>query len=233
MSDSDGENGYTSGDLIVHVVERDGDLYTLSFSDGGRSYQMGLVNVATREIVVPFVYNALWFIPGEKLFGVIGEFFDDVPMSYREITYTGSAKRVRIDGQVIGVDRATGCFTLCKTALVDYTPTEQGSGHDGTVILHALLDSDYRPVLGYVIDAIWPETVRFTDGMAIVQTGSTTWVGDFRWLMGNGKYGVIDTAGRFLVEPKYDRLQYLGGNRFTAQDGETLTTITIDRQLAD
>lgn len=47
------------------------------------------------------------------------------------------------------------------------------------------------------------------DGLMAIQTGSTLWDGSIKYgAYGNGKYGLIDTTGKFVSANDFDGIQW-------------------------
>ena len=140
---------------------------------------------------------------------------------YYEIDEDGKSKQVPINDQVMWVDDQ-GYITIYREFIVDYTPTEYDTGKDGTVFKMGLLDRDYHVILEPIHEAIWPEAIRFYDDRAIIKVGSKNWTGSFRGIWGDGKYGMIDRSGQYMMEPVYDQLLNLKyGKYLVEQNGIT------------
>ncbi len=195
------------------------------FSDGSFIGKRGVLNRKTDEIVIPAHYEELYLFPERnKYLAGIADITEDgvvTRVRYYEIDEDGKSKQVPINDQVMWVDDQ-GYITIYREFIVDYTPTEYDTGKDGTVFKMGLLDRDYHVILEPIHEAIWPEAIRFYDDRAIIKVGSKNWTGSFRGIWGDGKYGMIDRSGQYMMEPVYDQLLNLKyGKYLVEQNGIT------------
>ncbi|MGG1663390.1 leucine-rich repeat protein [Brevibacillus sp. NRS-1366] len=124
---------------------------------------------------------------------------------------------------ITGIDRE-GYITVVREKTVqleDYHPGHQDL-ESMTIYQLGLYDSNLKMILDFSVEALWPKSITFFDNMAVVQTKGMTWraTDSFSRYMkspsGNGKYGVIDRTGAFVIPPRFDQINYLGYGRFEA-----------------
>jgi len=203
---------FTLDNAVISFSQRDNEFYIVRVVSADAEL-CGLVNMNTRTVAVPFEYSDLFFIPNSKLLGVIATSAGAV--KHYEVDYYGNTTPVFIEGDIAAVERETGYVTLVKKIMVNCASTEaNAAGTEIAVYLHALLDNHYHWVLDYIVEAHEPTGITFQDDMAVIKTCSTEWVGDFRGFAGNGKYGVIDRAGTYLLASQYDTIAYTGTGKF-------------------
>ena len=111
------------------------------------------------------------------------------------------------------------------------------------VLQYRLLDSDMNVVRGDLDGGIMVTPPTFHDGLMAVQTGSTLWNGSIKYgAYGNGKYGLIDTTGKFVSANDFDGIQWnytriIGkrGDKFyliASDGGETALPKNLDQYSA-
>jgi len=218
-------DGYNPHDFYPH--ESKGDISIVCPNDQMPGEMYGLVNTATREVIAPCVYDAMYFMSGGKVLAVQGKVIplpfgtgeaDD--LQYFEIDYNGRVTPVHIDGNVCGVDPETGYIILSKPKFFPHfqAPADASDGVWGYV--YALLDNHYQPVVDYILDqAHLHRVLEFRDGIAVIRTGRTFWASsDAPGGIGTGGlFGVIDLTGTFVIPPEYNMIQYLGNGIFEAR----------------
>ena len=207
------------------------------------------------------LWDSIYFIPGDKLFvanyewlscppeteGVIFRTYEDdgteAPYTpFYEIDYQGNLTPVYIDGRHTRVDEE-GYITLHQYAVVDLGTVH--SDYDGapsrwTLGWNALLDNNYHLVMDYIAedDDTWvnPEDPYiFHDDLAIVQIGSTEWT----WrpnnqprLLGNGKFGIINRRGEFIIPAVYEQLMYIGEHTYQVYRGGVAAETFVAKDIA-
>lgn len=77
--------------------------------------------------------------------------------------------------------------------IISTTDTESGQYYQ-----MALSDCHCEPVMDYAANGIWPAGIIFQNRHAIIQTGSTQWMSDHSFFIGNGTYGIIDRHGNWI-----------------------------------
>ena len=174
----------------------------------------GVIDSRSRKVILPFKYDLAEFIPGGKIFvSEINNPSEAADKSCYIADAGGALTPVEINGNVIGVDKR-GYITLVRYEEVDCIDMERPNPEKGAIPKMALLDDQYNMVLDYIAEGVWPAPINFIDDMAIVQTGGSEWRRGARTIESNGKFGVIDRSGRFIIKPVYDRVLYMGYGRF-------------------
>lgn len=191
-------------DGTICLKGNEGTRYILSHlpDDTAQSALYGVFDFASGELVLPFAYDDIFFIPDGRFF-LVKSAGDTTAYYETEADGTIHPTPLPIDGHVESVDRE-GYVTLSRAIEV----TSANGMESGRYYQMALLDNHYEPVIDYAAEGVWPSGIVFRNGYAILQTGSTQWTADHSFFIGNGTYGIIDRRGNWIGRHDYAEMTW-------------------------
>lgn len=199
-----------SGDgFTLEWGENEGANYILKLStdpsaaSGETAAKCGVYDFAANEWRIPCIYDAVYWIPEHRFFLVVED-------GERSICYEAEAdgtvnpEPLPIDGKVGGVDRQ-GYVTLYRSREVELSYSSVREVATARHCLSALLDDQYQMVLDYVCGSESPGAICFEDGVALIETGGTSFVGTHMGLAWSGStIGFINRKGEWVGSHDYE-----------------------------
>lgn len=197
------------------------DHYVIVYiSNDGASGFVGVIDTKERSVTIPFKYKDIYFLPDNKLL-LAEKAKSDTDQKYYISDMSGNLTPTHFGGMVSAVDEA-GYITLCKYLKINAKNEQNVLNKKSEAIKEtlvpklALLDDKQNMVLDFIIDEVWPSGIVFEDDYAIVKSKANEWYAGSQSTTNNAKSGVIDRSGKVLIAFEYDRIEYLGKDKFEA-----------------
>lgn len=201
--------------MLISEIKDNYQIISLSNDD---SYQLGLINVDTKELVIPFEYDQMYFLPNDKVIATENLDFNSNDLDYLdyyEIDYNLNKTLTPIKNRITFVDDM-GYISVAKLvddenlkSFLNTIPTQIRGGANWRA--SALFDSDYNEILGYIFLGETFPTYFFIDDFAVI----TIYDEPSNLL----KNVIIDREGNFLIEPTTYALSNYGYGKFEVFNG--------------
>lgn len=210
------------------------DHYAIVYiSNDGASGFVGVIDTKEKSVTLPFKYKDIYFLPRNKLL-LSEKDKSDKDQKYYISDMSGNLTPIHFDGMVSGVDEA-GYITLCRYLKANAKNEQNVLNEKSEAIKEtlvpklALLDDKQNMVLDFIIDEVWPAGIVFEDDYAIVKSKANEWYAGSQSTTNNAKSGVINRSGKVLVAFEYDRIEYLGKDKFDAYKNNKKYSIDLNK----
>ena len=220
--DGDGYGGYASP-LVPSK-----NLYTISLDiDGYIKYGFldGVVNIETGEMVIPLEYDTIDVLADNKILlskEILGkEHCSDFYLSDENGNIT--PMDLPVEGTCMSVSDEGYFFVgiYAKRPLTDVIYYQEPTTIQYDIPKLVLFDENMNMLRNDIDGGVAISTPVFHNGLMAIQTESTLWEGSVKGAYGNGKYGLIDKAGKFVSKNDFDKLDWQD-NRYIGKRGTKL-----------
>ena len=220
--DGDGYGGYASP-LVPSK-----NLYTISLDiDGYIKYGFldGVVNIETGEMVIPLEYDTIDVLADNKILlskEILGkEHCSDFYLSDENGNIT--PMDLPVEGTCMSVSDEGYFFVgiYAKRPLTDVIYYQEPTTIQYDIPKLVLFDENMNMLRNDIDGGVAISTPVFHNGLMAIQTDSTLWEGSVKGAYGNGKYGLIDRAGKFVSKNDFDKLDWQD-NRYIGKRGTKL-----------
>ena len=220
--DGDGYGGYASP-LVPSK-----NLYTISLDiDGYIKYGFldGVVNIETGEMVIPLEYDTIDVLADNKILlskEILGkEHCSDFYLSDENGNIT--PMDLPVEGSCMSVSDEGYFFVgiYAKRPLTDVIYYQKPTTIQYDIPKLVLFDENMNMLRDDIDGGVAISTHVFHNGLMAIQTESTLWEGSVKGAYGNGKYGLIDKAGKFVSKNDFDTLDWQD-NRYIGKRGTKL-----------
>ena len=162
-------------------------------------YKCGVFDPQTGKMVVPLEYDSIEATPDGEL--LLGQWDDDSPR-YWFADAAGALMQIELPaGYTDLLPDRSGLFILSKLVLKPMTDVKMPETTEENVTQYAIADRDMNIIRdnidgGVSGPSIWPP--EYTNGVFIIQTGSTQWEYGTAYSSCNGTFGLIDKTGNWI-----------------------------------
>ena len=230
----------------IYSLMPEKNLYELYFSVDVSRHNHGIINMQTGKVIVPPEYDTVERLENDTfLLTKSGQEPNTLDCWFSDTEGNLTVAASGLPCSMI-CSAGEGMYILAsyeKKPVRDVIFYEEPTVTQYDVLQYRLLDSDMNVVRGDLDGGIMVTPPTFHDGLMAIQTGSTLWDGSIKYgAYGNGKYGLIDTTGKFVSANDFDGIQWnytriIGkrGDRFyliAPDGGETALPKNLDQYSA-
>ena len=196
----------------IYSLMPEKNLYELFFSIDVSRHNHGIINMQTGKVIVPPEYDTVERLENDTfLLTKSGQEPNTLDCWFSDTEGNLTVAASGLPGSMI-CSAGEGMYILAsyeKKPVRDVIFYEEPTVTQYDVLQYRLLDSDMNVVRGDLDGGIMVTPPTFHDGLMAVQTGSTLWDGSIKYgAYGNGKYGLIDTTGKFVSANDFDGIQW-------------------------
>ena len=187
------------------------NLYELYFSINASRHNHGIINMQTGKIIVPPEYDTVDVLASGKL--LLAQYASENTsyFYYADINGTVTAVEAPVQGLYMGMPDDAHIFIgiFDKRPLTDVVYYQTPTTIQYDIPKLVLLDEDMNVIRDDIDGACGSIPLpTFHNGLMPIQTDSTLWYGSVKGAYGNGKYGLIDTTGKFVSANDFDGIQW-------------------------
>lgn len=196
----------------IYSLMPEKNLYELFFSIDVSRHNHGIINMQTGKVIVPPEYDTVERLENDTfLLTKSGQEPNTLDCWFSDTEGNLTVAASGLPGSMI-CSAGEGMYILAsyeKKPVRDVIFYEEPTVTQYDVLQYRLLDSDMNVVRSDLDGGIMVTPPTFHDGLMAVQTGSTLWDGSIKYgAYGNGKYGLIDTTGKFVSANDFDGIQW-------------------------
>lgn len=196
----------------IYSLMPEKNLYELFFSIDVSRHNHGIINMQTGKVIVPPEYDTVERLENDTfLLTKSGQEPNTLDCWFSDTEGNLTVAASGLPGSRI-CSAGEGMYILAsyeKKPVRDVIFYEEPTVTQYDVLQYRLLDSDMNVVRSDLDGGIMVTPPTFHDGLMAVQTGSTLWDGSIKYgAYGNGKYGLIDTTGKFVSANDFDGIQW-------------------------